>query len=192
METKNILLTGPPGCGKTTVICRLIDRLSDLRLAGFYTQELREQGQRVGFEAVALSEKRATLAHVGFKSKYKVGKYGVEPGRLEELIQAEFNRPADTWVVDEIGKMELFCPAFVAVVPRLLDGPVPVVVTVALNGRGLIATVKARKDVRLVHVTNDNRDSLPEELEGWLRTTCSVTTSSANQKPAPDPIRHRR
>jgi DNA replication protein DnaC len=34
METqcKNLLLTGPPGCGKTTVICGLIERLGDLRL----------------------------------------------------------------------------------------------------------------------------------------------------------------
>lgn len=190
MDPKNILLTGLPGCGKTTVIRRLIDRLSDLRLAGFYTQELREQGQRVGFEAVALSGKRATLAHVGFKSKHRVGKYSVEPERVDALIRAELDRPADAWVVDEIGKMELFCPAFVAAVPRLLDGPIPVIATVALNGRGLIATVKARKDVSLVHVTNDNRNGLSEELEGWLRTTCPATTSSANQKPAPDPIRH--
>jgi predicted ATPase with chaperone activity len=30
---KNLLLTGPPGCGKTTVICRVIELLDDLRLA---------------------------------------------------------------------------------------------------------------------------------------------------------------
>jgi nucleoside-triphosphatase THEP1 len=32
---KAILLSGPPGCGKTTVIRRLVERLGDLRLAGF-------------------------------------------------------------------------------------------------------------------------------------------------------------
>lgn len=167
---KNLLLTGPPACGRTTVIRRLIERLGDLRLAGFYTQELREHGQRVGFEAVSLSGQRAVLAHVSFKSKHRVGRYGVEPERLEELLQVESHRAADAWIIDEIGKMELLCPAFVAAVPRLLDGPVPVVATVALKGQGLIAAVKARKDVRLVHVTNDNRDGLPEELERWVRS----------------------
>jgi hypothetical protein len=47
-----VLLTGPPECGKTAVILRLIERLGELWLAGFYTQEQRERGQGVGFEAV--------------------------------------------------------------------------------------------------------------------------------------------
>src|SRR5215467_14590534 len=78
-STKNLLLTGLPGCGKTTVIRRLIDRLNDLRLRGFYTQELREYGQRVGFEAVGLSGQRAVLAHVRSRSMLRVGRYGVDP-----------------------------------------------------------------------------------------------------------------
>jgi nucleoside-triphosphatase len=169
MEPKNILLTGPPGCGKTTAIYRLIQRLGDVRLAGFYTQELRDHGQRVGFEAVGLSGQRAILAHVGFKTKHRVSKYGVEPERLQALLHAELKRAVAAWVVDEIGKMELFCPAFVEAVSRLLDDPVPLVATVAVRGQGLIATVKARNDVRLLHVRTDNRDGLPQELEAWLR-----------------------
>jgi nucleoside-triphosphatase len=169
LAPKNTLLTGKPGCGKTTVIRRLIERLADLRLAGFYTQELREHGQRVGFEAISLSGQRAILAHVGFKSKHRVGKYGVDPERLESLLKTELQRQADAWIVDEIGKMELFCPAFVEAVPRLLDAPLPMVATVAMKGHGLIAAVKARKDVRLIHVANDNRDRLAEELEGLVR-----------------------
>ena len=51
---KYLLLTGAPGCGKTTVLERVAEHLGDLRLAGFLTLELREHGQRVGFEAVGL------------------------------------------------------------------------------------------------------------------------------------------
>ena len=60
----NLLLTGPPGCGKTTVLERVVEHLGDLRLAGFLTLELREHGQRVGFEAVGLGGRRVILAHV--------------------------------------------------------------------------------------------------------------------------------
>jgi nucleoside-triphosphatase len=169
---KNLMLTGAPGCGKTTVIRRLIERLSDLRLRGLFTQELREQGQRVGFEAVGLSGQRAVLAHVRSRSKLRVGRYGVEPERLQPLIQAELDSSAaavDAFIIDEIGQMELLGPAFVAAVRQLLDGPVPVAATVALKGQGLTTEVKGRPDVRLVPVTEENRDRLPEVLEQWLR-----------------------
>jgi nucleoside-triphosphatase len=64
----------------------LIERLDGLRLAGFYTQEIREQGLRVGFEAVFLSGQRALLAHVRSRSRQRVGRYGVEPEHLAPLV----------------------------------------------------------------------------------------------------------
>jgi nucleoside-triphosphatase len=168
---KNVLLTGPPGCGKTTVIRCLAERLGDRRLAGFYTQEIRERGQRIGFEAVSLSGRRALLAHVRSRSRHRVGRYGVEPEQLQPLVQEALVSvgEVDVYLIDEVGKMELFCPDFVAAVPRLLERAVLVVLTVAEKGQGLIAQVKARANVRLVRVTEANRDGLPEELERWVR-----------------------
>src|SRR5437660_900104 len=93
--TRNVLLTGPPSCGKTTVVRRLVERLADLRVAGFYTQELREGGGRVGFEAIGVSTgQHAILARVRPRSRRRVGRYGVEPAALAPLVQAELGRPA--------------------------------------------------------------------------------------------------
>jgi len=140
-------------------------------MAGFYTQEMREQGERVGFEAVSVSGRRGLLAHVRSRSRHRVGRYGIEPDQLAPLMLAEMARldAVDVFLIDEVGKMELLCPAFVDVVPRLLDGAVPVVLTVAWNGPGPIGQVKARADIRLVTVREENPDGLAEELERWVR-----------------------
>ena len=39
---KNILLTGRPGCGKTTLIKRVVEELA-LPAGGFYTEEIRQR-----------------------------------------------------------------------------------------------------------------------------------------------------
>jgi nucleoside-triphosphatase len=172
-HVKNLLVTGRPGCGKTTAVLRLVERLVGLRLSGIYTRELRERGPRVGFEAVGLATRQhALLAHVRSRSPLRVGRYGVEVANLARMVKAELDRPpddVDLLIVDEVGKMELLCPEFVDAMPRLLDGPVPVLATVALRGGGVIAEVKARKDVRLVEVTPEARDRLPADLEAWAR-----------------------
>jgi Cdc6-like AAA superfamily ATPase len=51
---KNLLITGLPGVGKTTLIRKLSEELKDLHPAGFYTQEIREEGVRKGFELISL------------------------------------------------------------------------------------------------------------------------------------------
>jgi nucleoside-triphosphatase len=43
-DLKNILITGQPGIGKTTLIKKLAEELADLRTVGFYTEEIRQNG----------------------------------------------------------------------------------------------------------------------------------------------------
>ena len=177
---KNLLLTGAPGCGKTTVLEQVLERRGDLRLAGFLTVALREHGQRVGFEAVGLGGRRAILAHIRIRSPVSVGRYGVDPGCLVCLIEAELVRPPETvdaFLIDEIGKMECRCPRFVASMRKLLDGPVPVVATISLWGGGFIAEVKQRPDVQVVEVTQVNRQDLPEQITAWVKQRTSQTNT---------------
>src|SRR2546422_404949 len=59
-----LLLTGPPGSGKTTALRRAADRLRDRRLGGFYTEEIRRRGERRGFRAVTFDGQTWDLARV--------------------------------------------------------------------------------------------------------------------------------
>lgn len=160
----NILITGRPGVGKTTVIMRLAERLADRTVVGFYTEELRLGAQRQGFRAVTFSGQSTTLAHVSLKSQSRVGRYSVDVAAFENLILPELARPCDLMLIDEIGKMECFSARFVIAVRELLDSDTPVVATVAARGSGFIAEAKARTDVEMLEVTRSNRDELP----AWL------------------------
>ncbi len=160
----NILLTGRPGIGKTTVITRLADLLTNKTTAGFYTEEIREGGQRQGFGATTFSGGSGVLSHVGLQSRHRVGRYGVDVAAFEQLVLPELGRRCDVMLIDEIGKMECFSTRFVEAVRGLLDGPTPIVATVGAFGGGFIAEVKARSDAEVWQVTRENRDGLPQRL----------------------------
>ena len=86
-----LLLTGTPGIGKTTVIRRAADRLRDKGLRGFYTEEIREKGERRGFRLVSFEGTTQTIAHVDFPKRHRVGKYGIDVETLD--IAAALLRP---------------------------------------------------------------------------------------------------
>jgi nucleoside-triphosphatase len=167
-----LLITGTPGIGKTTVIRRLAERVKREGLRGFYTEEIRERGERRGFRLVAFDGQRRVIAHVDFPKGRRVGKYGVDVGALDEA--AELLRPdpdARIYLVDEIGKMECFSERFVAAMRALIFGSTPVVASVGARGGGFIAEVKRRPDCELWQVTHANRDELPDRILGWLAGT---------------------
>jgi nucleoside-triphosphatase len=165
-----ILLTGPPQCGKTTVLCRVAEGFPG-RVSGFYTQEVRERGRRVGFEIITLDGEQAWLSHVDFPGPHRVGKYGVNLDNLHRVaLPAMEARPGvDLIMVDEIGKMECLSRRFIDAMERLWAAPAPLLATVAQKGGGYIQAIKAKPEARLLTVTPGNRDDLPGRLLALLR-----------------------
>lgn len=157
-----LLLTGNPGVGKTTVICHVAERLRGRRLAGFYTEEIREHGTRQGFRLTTFDGQEGIMAHVDFAKTFSVGRYGVDVATIEGLACASLTRDdeVELYLVDEIGKMECLSPKFIAAMRALLNGDKAVVATVAEKGVGFIAEVKRRRDIELWRVTAANRASL--------------------------------
>jgi len=170
-----VLLTGLPGCGKTTAVMQVLEDLNCKNVVGFYTQEIREvglpagrmAGSRKGFSWTRLDGATGILAHVDIKSRAKVGKYGVDVAGFEESVVPVLDieqSDAELFVIDEIGKMECLSGKFVAAVRRLFASEKSVLATVAQNGRGLISQVKQMPDVKLFNLTRQNRDKTIAEI----------------------------
>lgn len=67
--TSFLLLTGMPGCGKTTIVQKLVADLSKVqkmsKVQGFFTEEVRNTNrERIGFDIVTLDGKRCPLSRV--------------------------------------------------------------------------------------------------------------------------------
>lgn len=172
LEPRALLLTGAPGIGKTTVIRRLAEQLEGWRITGFYTEEIREEGERQGFRLVTFDGRTSVIAHVAIPKAHRVGKYGVDVAAVDEAAGLLTCDPsAQVHLVDEIGKMECLSERFVTNMRALLMGQTPVIATVGLRGGGFIAEVKRSKGCLLWEVTRANRDELPSRIAAWLTET---------------------
>jgi nucleoside-triphosphatase len=170
---QTLLLTGRPGVGKTTIIKSVAKALGD-QAGGFYTEEIRNsEGRRTGFRLVTLTGREAIMAHVNLRGqgRPRVSRYGVDASAIETVGVAALRRAmasGQVIVVDEIGKMELFCDAFRETVQEAVGGQHPVVGTVMSGSRPWVDDLKAREHVVVWEVTVQNRDGLPGRIRHWL------------------------
>jgi nucleoside-triphosphatase len=157
----NLLFTGPPGCGKTTLVQRIVTQIR-VPKTGFYTQEIREQGRRVGFAIVTLDGHQAVMAHVDIQSPHRVGRYGVDVAAIDHMAVPSLSpqSPDNVIVIDEIGKMELFSNLFRKAVIHVLNSPNPIIGTISLKGGRFIQAIKEQPDVTVVMVSRENRGEL--------------------------------
>ncbi len=128
---------------------------------GFFTRQITERGQRVGFSVTTLDGKEGVLAHVNMKGRFRVGKYTVNLLDIDQIAVPSMlpSTPDDVVVVDEVGKMECFSPIFKQVLMKLLDSDHQVIGSIAQKGDKFIQEIKARDDVLLFNVSAENRDT---------------------------------
>jgi nucleoside-triphosphatase len=165
-----VLIAGPPGCGKTTLVLKTLEALSR-PAGGFYTEEIRKGGRRLGFRLVTLDGREAILASVDSRSPLRVSRYGVELAALDEVgVPAISEAVQKGWltVIDEIAKMELFSSRFREAVLQALESGTTVFGTIMLASHPFADAVKARPDVTVLHLAPDNRHEVERQVRELL------------------------
>jgi|SRR5262245_807907 len=166
-----ILITGSPGCGKSTLMARLVEDIGDRQIAGLSTPEVRRGKVRVGFKMIDLAtgEEEIFASTWGKWGKGPiVGKYHVDVEAIDRIIaKIESSLAAARFIfIDEIGKMELFSNRFEEFVDDVFAFGKPVV---AVVHRKLIR--RYRDKGQLLTLTRKNfeqlRARIGADLKAW-------------------------
>lgn len=167
-----ILITGPPRCGKSTLISKLIDYISkkNFIIHGFLTPEVRKDATRIGFDVLnILTGKKARLARIGnYKTRFKLGKYKIFIDEFEELIsnlEQNIEKERTLIVIDEIGKMELFSTKFQDILRSIFRSNIPILATIGLKLNHPIKDYILKiPEVTLFNLTRQNQQKIFQKI----------------------------
>lgn len=174
-----------PGTGKTTLIKKLAEdvRKNNIEPKGFYTEELQNSSHtRLGFDIVSFDGMRGMLArslkkasfHLDFKRVNKLGKYRVHVEDFDRITSPILAKTERFFLIDEIGKMELFSTKFTLNINRIAqdieNGDTKLVATVPLLNKRpsffIVERLKALDNCVQYEITKENRDTIyPKILE---------------------------
>lgn len=170
MNNIKIGITGLPQAGKTQTLIKVIEMLESegLKVGGMITEPM-DESRRSGFYVIDWSNKeKGILASTDIKSKFTVGKFGIDLSVLEDIGVGALMKAceeSDVIVIDEVGKIEVESEKFVNAVKFCLDVEKPMLITLHKKSRNpLLQDIRRRDDVRILEVTPINRNLLPYKI----------------------------
>jgi nucleoside-triphosphatase len=167
---KAVLLTGNPGCGKTTLLRHIVARLH-VPAGGFYTQEIREGGVRKGFGITTLDGRQGILASGDIRSSKKIGRYSVNLSALDDIAAKAIEDAISSRkliVIDEIGPMEILSERFRNAVLNSLQSDSVILGTIVKRSLPFPDQVKAMPQVTVIEVRRENKEELENQLNSLI------------------------
>jgi nucleoside-triphosphatase len=164
-------ITGLPESGKTFTLLKVIEMLANenTTIGGMITQPIIKKDVKTGLEILDwMTKKKAALAKIDPEAEAPEDQFIVDITALETLgVQAitRASEEADIIVIDEVGRLEVECEAFVAAVKDALETDKPLILTLHKKSRNpLLQDIRRRDDVRILEVTPINRNLLPYKI----------------------------
>lgn len=171
----NILITGRPGTGKTTLLNKIKNSLESKGYitGGVYCPEIRENRKRVGFSIIDIMNKnKGILSHTKCNGP-KIGKYKVNLKDLNEIgvfAIVDSIEKADYIFIDEIAPMELHSEKFIDAVETAFNNEKPVLAVIhRKSNHPFIKKIKDRDDVSIFEISPENRDLIYSQVLDILK-----------------------
>ncbi|MGN1148921.1 MAG: nucleoside-triphosphatase [Lachnospiraceae bacterium] len=166
----NILITGQPGSGKSTLVRRLVRELQQVPY-GYCTVRRHKYIDRKmaywGFWMTELPEKksRCEISRVYPGSRPECFAEAFETFGVRCLLRAlELTKPGDLVIMDEVGRFEAAALQFQKEIDRVLDSDRLVLAVLKKEPIPFHEKIKQRTDAILVDLDLQNREEVLQEI----------------------------
>lgn len=168
---RNLLLTGISGVGKSTLLNKVGQHLSDKNIRGTYSKVIYKNDQRLGWHLENYSGDNGLLAHINIQSDYNMGKYGVDMDLFHRITmpQMQLDDQIYAYLIDEIGIIAPWSSQFIDAMNALLNSDQRVIAIVSYKPQVYPDQVKQRSDITLWEVTLDNREYMFHSVLDWIK-----------------------
>lgn len=169
--SKNLIISGTPGVGKTTLVKDAFFRFQSMA-RGFITEELRRGGVREGFVIKSMDGRSGLFASRAISSPVKLNKYGIDLNVLEGMgvssLRAGLSEKKII-VIDEIGAMEMFSRAFCETVVECMASPCPVLATMRGGSKSFTDSLARMSDTETLSLNRRNYPDVAQEVREWVK-----------------------
>lgn len=163
----NIFITGNPRCGKSTLIQKVLKDISDKKISGIITPEIRINDVRQGFKIIDLaSGKEEVLASVNIKRGPGVSRYRVNVEGIDTIMDKFLKsyESSECVVIDEIGMMEFYSKKFRETIKMVIDSKKTVLATLSKR------FVKEYQDQGQIYfLTRENFDEVYDKVLSQIK-----------------------
>jgi nucleoside-triphosphatase len=167
-----IILQGPPGIGKSTILKKVYTLLADKSPRGCIVEEERENGDRVGFRIKYLPEGNSTkLASINEKlsdvslSKYSININAIENEMIPYMLDMQNDSPHGVFIFDEIGRMQQKSERFIQAVDHIMSISKPVIATIVYDDEIWARKYKNNPENIVITVTEINRNYMADLIK---------------------------
>lgn len=181
-----ILLTAPPGTGKSTIIDAVVAAYPGPALGIVAREELDETGERAGFVSV---DSRSQRRQFMFRAKQGPGAFhgfDVDIPAIDEFVVPELERglsvPEALLYIDEIGRAQALSKRFLETLAKVFDRPGPTLASIVFEEEPWSLFFRRHPQAVLIEITRVNRERMPGVLLAVLNAHHLYLALSESQK----------
>ena len=170
LSPKNFFISGNPGIGKTTLIKESVLPFKNL-IGGFVTEEIIEDGKRMGFLLKSLAGPSGILASKKMAGPVRLKKYGLDLSVLDTIAVPSLKdclAKKKIAVIDEIGAMEIMSDGLREAVMQCLGSSIPVLATLRAKSEPFTDSIKRLEQSAVLTLTRSNYQEVKAKIRLWI------------------------